>query len=204
MSRAKNAHGLTSQMEQFAAEVASGKGQSEAYRIAYPTSKKWAAKTVHIKASMLAADGMVKRRIDMLRDKRQARLAEKSILKAEDVLTETARLMSVNPGRTIKREVVDGRERATVLLPDELDPDTAAAVASFEMDDMGRVKYRFWDKNTALERAARILGQYAKDNRQRNPAAELFAALGLGRAGAVVVGPAPGAAEFGDADGAEE
>lgn len=57
----------------------------------------------------------------------------------------------------------DGR----VKLPHELDPVTRAAVASFEIDAKGVIKYRFWDKNAALEKAAKILGLFEKDNKQK-------------------------------------
>ncbi|HNL91236.1 MAG TPA: hypothetical protein PKH05_19300, partial [Nitrospira sp.] len=48
-----------------------------------------------------------------------------------------------------------------------LDDATRAAVASFEIDATGRIKYRFWDKNAALEKAAKHLGLYKADNEQR-------------------------------------
>jgi phage terminase small subunit len=57
-----------------------------------------------------------------------------------------------------------------VKLPHELDAVTRAAVASFKIDEYGRIEYKFWDKNTALEKAMKHLGLYEKDNAQK-PAA---------------------------------
>ena len=69
----------------------------------------------------------------------------------------------------------DGR----VKLPHELDAATRAAVASFEIDATGRIKYRFWDKNAALEKAAKHLGLYEKDNEQQaTPIRDMLASLG--------------------------
>jgi phage terminase small subunit len=58
----------------------------------------------------------------------------------------------------------------------ELDADTAAAVASFEVDEVEigdkvvrrTIKVKLWDKNAALEKAFRHLGLYNRDNTQRS------------------------------------
>lgn len=69
----------------------------------------------------------------------------------------------------------DGR----LKLPHELDAETAAAVASVEIDVDGKIKYKFWDKNSAHERAAKILGEFEKDNEQKtDPLVELVKSLG--------------------------
>lgn len=61
---------MTPQYELFAAEVARGASQSDAYRKAFPKSLQWADKTVWSRASELASVSEVKGRIDQL--KRQA------------------------------------------------------------------------------------------------------------------------------------
>jgi phage terminase small subunit len=58
----------------------------------------------------------------------------------------------------------------------ELDADTAAAVASFEVDEVEvgdkvvrrTIKVKLWDKNAALEMAIKHLGLYERDNTQRS------------------------------------
>ena len=58
---------LTEKQERFAAEVAKGASYTQAYRTAYPSSLKYPDKTVWSKGSTMAANGMVKERIDALR-----------------------------------------------------------------------------------------------------------------------------------------
>jgi hypothetical protein len=41
------------------------------------------------------------------------------------------------------------------------------AIKSFKIDEYGRIEYQFWDKNAALEKAAKILGLFEKDNHQK-------------------------------------
>lgn len=169
-----NEHGLSQQAERFARAIASGKTQAAAYREAYPTSKKWADKTVHVKASMLAAEEKVRRRVAGL----QAELAGKSVLKAADILRETARIALSSPAGLVRREVKGDKESLRFLMPDELHADVAAAVASVKVDELGRVEYKFWDKNASLERATKILGLYREDNDQKaGGLAALLAAL---------------------------
>lgn len=57
---------LTPKMEKFAEEVAAGKTQAEAYRIAYD-AKNMGANTIHSKASILMADDRVRARVEEIR-----------------------------------------------------------------------------------------------------------------------------------------
>jgi phage terminase small subunit len=59
--------GLTHQQEVFAKAVAIGKSLADAYREAYPTSRKWKESSLHPKASTLADDGKVMARVAALR-----------------------------------------------------------------------------------------------------------------------------------------
>lgn len=190
----KNEHGLTQQQELFACAVAEGLTQSDAYKRAYPSSLKWKRDSVHQKAATLAADVRIKARVQAL----QAKVAEVAVLKAADIIEETRRLALSTPAGIIG---IDAKGKAYVKMPNELDAATAAAVASFEIDDLGRIKYRFWDKNSSLERAARILGLFGKDHAQ---AANPLVAL-LGRLAGNVVEPVASVAAFdaddGDGDG---
>lgn len=86
------------------------------------------------------------------------------------VLFELARIALADP-----RKIVDATGK---LLPlHKLDPDTAAAISSVEHDlRTGSIRYKFWDKNTALEKCMRHMGLFEKDNRQKtDPVAELLA-----------------------------
>lgn len=183
----KPAKALTAQRESAARALVEGRSKADAFRAAFPHCAAWQPKTVHERASKLFAEPAMVARVAEL----QAELAERSILKADDILRETARLCAASPAKLVRRAKVGGKEQVAFLMPDELDPETAAAVASFEIDEVGRVKYKFWDKNAALDRASKILGLYEKDNQQRG--AELAALWG--RLSGNVMRPDPAAAD---------
>lgn len=88
-------------------------------------------------------------------------------LEATKLRREIARLAFSDPRGILH---ADGR----IKMPHELDDDTAAAIASFEVDKDGAIKYKFWDKNSAQERASKILGIFEKDNEQKNSDAAAF------------------------------
>lgn len=90
----------------------------------------------------------------------QAAAAEKAVDEAVLIARENLRLAQSRISGIMH---ADGR----VKLPHELDPETEAAIASFKIDEYGRIEYKFWDKNSALERAAKILGLFKKDHDQR-------------------------------------
>jgi hypothetical protein len=71
---------LTHQQEAFAQAVASGKSQSDAYRIAYPKSLKWKPDSVWNKSYGLAAKVEVRARIEAIK----AELAERGLWTRED------------------------------------------------------------------------------------------------------------------------
>lgn len=71
---------LTHQQERFAQEVASGKSQAEAYRIAYPKSLKWKPDSVWNKASELMRNVAVSARVEAIK----AELAERGLWTRED------------------------------------------------------------------------------------------------------------------------
>lgn len=151
----KNEWGLTPQQEKFAQEVAKGKTLSDAYRASYK-AEKMKPEVVNVKASELAAIGTVSVRVDMLR----AAAADRAELDSAEIIREIRRL-AVSDISGIMH--ADGR----VKLPHELDPATRAAVASFKIDEYGRIEYKFWDKGAALEKAAKIKGLYEADNSQK-------------------------------------
>lgn len=103
-------------------------------------------------------------------DKRKKAILAPLMITTERILTETARLAFSDVSKII--DPITGK----VLLPNELDEATRAAVASFEIDEYGRIKYKFWDKNSASERLFKHIGLYEKDNAQKaNPIAEVLA-----------------------------
>ncbi|MBU3654274.1 MAG: hypothetical protein FGM44_14450 [Limnohabitans sp.] len=167
---------LTPQQERFALEVASGKSQVDAYRTAYKAGN-MKASTIYETASRLMAEPKIAALVSDI--KRAA--ADRAELEATEMMREIKRV-ALSDIAGIMHD--DGR----VKLPHELDPATRAAVASFKIDEYGRIEYKFWDKNSALDKAAKILGLYELDNKQKSdPLVDLLASLSGN-----VLGPAQG------------
>ena len=164
---------VTSQQEAFAQGVASGLSQSEAYRKAYPSSLKWKDDSVHNKSSALMRHALVRARVAELAKKAE----EVFSISTAKLLQESHRLAHSDVGKTIG----PGNK---ILLPHELDADTRAAVASFKIDEYGRIEYKFWDKNSAIERLFKHKGLFQVDHQQKVDAMEAM----LGRLNGNVVG----------------
>ena len=155
MTRSLTVSGLTENQERFCVELAKSGNGSDSYRIAFPNSKAKPS-VINVLASKLMAQGKIKVRIAELR----ASTVKQNDMDLERWAKEVTRLATVDP-RKLMHE--DGR----IKMPNELDEDTAAAVASFEFDVDGSIKYKFWSKTQALDMAARHQGAYEKDNVQR-------------------------------------
>lgn len=105
---------------------------------------------------------------------RRSALVEKFELTTERTLQEIARLAYFDPRKMYRPD-------GTLKGIHELDSDTAAAIAGMEVDEITAgenvigvtKKFKHWDKNAALEKAMKHLGQYEADNRQRNPLQEM-------------------------------
>lgn len=102
-------------------------------------------------------------------------MAERSArveLKSDRVLKEISRILCADI-----RKIMHPNGR--IKMPHELDDDTAAAIASFKLKADGEIEYKFWDKNSALEKAMKHLGQYVLDNKQKtDPLRDLLQSLG--------------------------
>ncbi len=160
---AKNEWGLTHQQEKFAQEVVKGVNLAEAYRIAYPRSAKWADSAVWAQSSRLMADGKVSARAKLLAQK----VEEVFAVDTAKLLRESSRIAFSDVSRIMHP---DGK----VKLPHELDPDTRAAVASFKIDEYGRIEYKFWDKNSSHERLFKHKALFEQHNKQQNEGAAEF------------------------------
>ncbi len=147
---------LTAKQAAFAQAIVSGMNQSDAYRNAYNAGT-MKSETIHKKACAVMKVGKVGGRIKELR----AEIDKVYVLDTAKLIREAARIAFCQPSRIIG-------PTGSVLLPSELDADTEAAVASFDIDEFGRVKYKFWDKNSALERLFKHKGLFEIDNKQRS------------------------------------
>lgn len=131
-------------------------------------------KTAASQASRLMKDVNVLEEID----KRRKALGVKYKLDTESVLQQLANLVYADPRKVFGP---DGCLLPVSEWPDEV----AAMVSSIEVDALyeGQGKERrqigvtqkvkFWDKNSAIEKAMKHLGQFEKDNKQRNPFQEM-------------------------------
>lgn len=157
---------LTQKQEAFCLAYIETGNASEAYRRAYPVSKKWKDQAVHVNASKMLADAKVALRVDELR----ASIASATVVSEVRVIEEAARIGLFDPAGLLAS---DGS-----LLPIlEMAPEVRAAIASIEFIELtandgtvtSRVKkVKIWDKNSALEKIMRHLGSFEKDNKQKN------------------------------------
>jgi len=128
----------------------------------------YSAKTAGVTGAKLLKDS----RVSLEVSKRRSQIILDHELSTDRTIREVSRLAFSDP-RNIMH--TDGR----IKMLHELDAATAAAVASFEVDEKGVIKYKFWDKNSALDKAAKVQGLYEKDNAQTaDPLRELLKALG--------------------------
>ena len=114
---------------------------------------------------------------------RRTEIAQKLELTTERVLLEVARLALFDP-----RKLFDNTGQPIPI--QSLDDDTAAALAGLDVHEeylgsgKDRVfvgytkKYKIADKNSALEKAAKFLGLFEKDNKQKtDPLRDVLGAL---------------------------
>jgi Terminase small subunit len=87
------------------------------------------------------------------------KVAEKLELTTEGTLRQVARILHADPARLFDKH-------GNTIPIHLLDEDTRAAIASFEYDEYGRVKVKFWSKIEAANMAMKHLGMFERDNRQ--------------------------------------
>lgn len=127
----------------------------------------FAAKSAGVTAARLLKDARVLAEIS----RRRTEITAKLELNTEETIREIKRLAFSDPRRITN---ADG----TVKRLHELDAETAAAVSSYEVDKDGVIKYKFWDKNSAIDKAAKVQGLYEADNSQKtDPLVEFLRGL---------------------------
>lgn len=117
---------LTSQQEHFAQLVAQGKSQSAAYREAYPKSQKWKEGAVWSQSSILFSHSGVSKRVADLR----AEAVKRTEVTQDMVIKELARIAFFDIRKIFNQD-------GTLKKVHELDDDSAAAIASIELADIG-------------------------------------------------------------------
>lgn len=125
-------------------------------------------------ARQVASQNLSKLNIQAAIAEAKANRSERTGIDADRTLTE---LGCIAYSDIRKMFTEDGRIKPLA----ELDPETAAAIASYEIvernigdGEVERVhKVKFWDKNSALQKVMQHLGLFEKDNRQQNPFGQL-------------------------------
>lgn len=116
---------LTPQQELFAQNVASGKNQSESYRIAYPKSLKWKESTVWERASVLMSNNKVSTRTDEL----LASHAKRNEMTLDRVLKNMADWLDFDP-----LDLMD--ENECVKSMKELSPEVRKSLSKIEVVEL--------------------------------------------------------------------
>lgn len=146
---------LTPQQEKFARLVAEGKNQSDAYRGSYK-AENMTSKSVTEAASVLMANRNISSRVAELRKI----VAERSVVSQESVIKELQRIAFFDIRKLFN-------EDGTLKRVTELDDDTAAAIASIEVVDIGAdgqlvlsKKFKTSEKLKALDLIGTHLGMF--------------------------------------------
>jgi phage terminase small subunit len=150
---------LTPKQEGFALAYCRLMNASDAYREVYDV-KRSTSKSVNEMASRLLKNVKVASMIAEIR----ARAEDTAILTVERTRVELARVCFSDVRKLCNPD-------GSLMKVNELDADTAAAVASFEVDEVEvgdkvvrrTIKVKLWDKNAALEKAMKHLGLYERD-----------------------------------------
>ena len=165
----QNPFGLNDRTQRFVAEYLQTLNGTASYKKAGFAAKSDAV--ARAGASRLLATANVQKAIQAAK----AKLLQAADLTAERTLREIARIAYFDPRKMM------GEDGQPVALH-RLDDDTAAAINGLEVLEeyegsgedrklVGHVKkYKIADKNAALEKAAKILGLFEKDNAQKPPA----------------------------------
>lgn len=146
---------LPSKHEAFAAGVAQGLSQSEAYRQAFPNSLKWKDETVWSRASELMADRKVSGRVSEL----MAKAAAANEVTQERIVAELAKVAFGD-----KRALMKWGPNGVLLIDsDTLQEDAVAMVSEVQetvTKDGGSIRLKTHDKVKALELLGRHCGMF--------------------------------------------
>lgn len=160
-SRTKTKAGLTAAQEMFAARLAAGDTQRQAYYKAYPNSKKWQDSTVDSKASTLFSNGKVKERYEELTQQVIKKVQDDSINEGADVIKAYQRLAKASITDFIEVEMYEGVPRFILKDISKID---SYAIKKMTIDQVGNVIVELYDKKPILDKLAEIYGVNEKDD----------------------------------------
>lgn len=159
---------LNKQEEHFVLYFFEGYSQIDAYRKAFPKSKNWKDTTVSPKASSLLKSDKIKARLGELRESVQ----EATQITAERVLRELELIGFQNPQNLFKgsslTEISDLDESAARTIAEISVKKVKAKIGDETVNVAEIVNVKTYNKLDALEKIAKHLGLYEKDNKQRS------------------------------------
>lgn len=162
---------LTLQQEKFIQELVSGKSQREAYRIAYPSSKKWKDNSVDINASRLFNTPKVMLRYKEIQVRLKKEAEDEGIVSGKRVLKELAKIgfadignyLEYRPEKTIVDYDEDGKPiigYQTIIEVLESKGVDTSAIQEVSITDKGTFKFKLYDKQRALELIGKNIGMF--------------------------------------------
>lgn len=175
---------LTQKQERFVQELIKGKSQRQAYRIAYPSSKKWKDNAVDVNASKLLKNAKVSLRFNKLRDKLVKRTEEKAIITAEEIIQGIAEIAKDDISNYLDfsmKNVVVGfdnegpirEDRITVDIKDSKHIDTKN-ISEVSLGKDGQFKFKLYQRDAALYKLAEIFGLNELNKSKQRLAEERF------------------------------
>jgi phage terminase small subunit len=102
---------LTPKQEKYVQELIKGKSQREAYKAAYPNSRKWKDKSVDEKACTLFANVKIKSRYDEL----QAKAEKKAVWTREQAINDLVRVKELCEQYILNNDNIDSKTANVVL-----------------------------------------------------------------------------------------
>lgn len=150
---------LTKQQEAFIQEVIKTGNQRQAYRKAYPGSRKWKDESVDSEASRLLNSPKVSTRYSELQERLKNEAEDDCIVDAKDVLKELSLIAFSDIGDFVN--VVEDDFGTTVIINStaNMSDGKRRAIAGIKQGRNG-IELRLNDKTKALELIGRMLGLF--------------------------------------------
>ena len=161
---------LTDKQELFVQEAIRTDNQREAYRKAYPSSKKWKDKNVDTAASRLLNSAKVLPRYTELRERLRKEAEDEVIVDAKSVLKELKAIAFANATdfvrvNTVENTGLDGKQHTGAVVEvtptKDVPPDKLAAIAAIKQGKSG-IEIKTRDKIRALELLGKHLGLFTE------------------------------------------
>jgi phage terminase small subunit len=150
---------LTDKRERYVQELIKGRSQREAYRIAFPSSIKWADKTVDEAACRLFNDSKVNARYHELHDRLIKEAEDDCIITTKEVLKELVSIAKDDIGNYLRFYTDENGNVRTEIKDSQTLPSTKNICEVSQGRD-GQFKFKTYCRDEALVQVAKILGMY--------------------------------------------